>query len=187
MDKIRAFFALNFSNSTKDKITAIQKELQKKLHNHAIKWENPEKFHLTLRFLGDVEKPVIDTFINELLIKKWDFQEIYFKSLGIDFFPHARKPNVVYIGLNETANNSEKLIKEIDSITIPKGFIPDKKFVAHITLGRFRRDNRERIPHDFNLDFEPFELSLNSFYLMKSVMDSKGSKYYIIKEFNFSK
>ncbi|RPI17795.1 MAG: RNA 2',3'-cyclic phosphodiesterase [Ignavibacteriae bacterium] len=187
MEKIRAFFALNFDNSTKDKISVIQKELQEKLHNHAIKWENPEKFHLTLRFLGDVEKPVIDDFINDLSGLQWNFKEIRFKSQGIGFFPNSRKPNVVFIGLNETGNNSEHLIKEIDNVTIPRGFAPDKRFIAHITLGRFKREKRASIHSDFSLEFEPFDVTLNGFQIMKSVMDSKGSKYYILKEFNFAK
>jgi 2'-5' RNA ligase len=187
LEKIRAFFALNFDSSTKDKISVVQKELQKKLHNHAVKWENPAKFHLTLRFLGDIEKIVLDDFINELSVIKWGFQVINFKSSEIGFFPKSRKPNVVFIALNEDGNISERLVNVIDNVMILRGYKPDKKFIAHITLGRFRRENRAKIPNNFIFDFEPFEIRLNSFSLMKSVMDSKGSMYFTLNEFYFVK
>jgi 2'-5' RNA ligase len=64
--------------------------------------------------------------------------------------------------------------------------MPDKKFVAHITLGRFRRENRKKVDEGNLAEFEPFEVVFDSVYLMQSVLDSKGSKYYPIKEISFS-
>jgi RNA 2',3'-cyclic 3'-phosphodiesterase len=187
MEKIRAFFALNLDNSVKDKISVIQKELQKKLHSHAVKWENPEKFHLTLSFLGDVPKPDIKEFIEDLSNLRLDFNQIKYNSAGIGFFPNASKPNVIYLGLTEEGSNAEKLVNEINKETLTKGIIPDKKYIPHITLGRFRRENTGRLNADFKIKFEWFEVVLKSFYLMKSTMDSKGSTYHVVKEFNFAK
>jgi 2'-5' RNA ligase len=167
------------------KISAIQKELQEKFKNHLIKWENPEKFHLTLRFLGDTDLAIIYQIIEDLSSVSWDFASINFNSSQIGFFPNIRKPNVIYIGLNEPENRTDRLIDEIDKSVISKGIVPDKKFVAHITMGRFRRENRMKIADDFNFEFEPFSVSCGSFFMMKSVMDSKGSKYFPVKEIKF--
>jgi 2'-5' RNA ligase len=167
------------------KISAIQKELQEKLKNHLIKWENPEKFHLTLRFLGSTDKRIIDEIIGDLSLVSWDFSSIDFNSSQIGFFPNFRKPNVIYIGLDESGIGTDKLIAEIDKAIVSKGIIPDKKFVAHITMGRFRRENRMKVPPDFVFEFEPFPVSCSSFFMMKSEMDSKGSKYYTVKEIKF--
>ena len=185
MEKLRAFLSLNFDGSLIERISVIQKELQGNLNNHLIKWENPEKFHLTLRFLGSTDIKTIDEIIENLSSISWDFTSIEFNSSQIGFFPNLRKPNVIYIGLNEKGSNVVKLIDEIDRAIISKGILPDKKFVAHITMGRFRHENREKIPSDFNIEFEPFSVSHNSLFMMKSVLDSKGSKYYSIKEIKF--
>lgn len=186
-EKIRAFFALNLDNSIKDKIFVIQKELQKKLHYHLVKWENSEKFHLTLSFLGDVKIPDVNKFAEDLSYIHWDFSQIKYRSTGIGFFPNERRPNVIFLGLSEEGNNAEILVKTINDVTMAKGIIPDKKFVPHITLGRFRRENKAKVPADFDLKFEPFSVILKSYYLMESVMNSLGSTYFVIKEFNFDK
>ncbi len=185
MKKTRAFLSLNFDDHLKVKIAEIQKELQKKLSGYLIKWENPEKFHMTVRFLGDVYENVLSEIIRGLEETKFGFRSINFNSNGIGFFPNARRPNVVFTALEEEGNKSEILVNEIDKVITGVGINPDKKFVAHITLGRFRRENRSGVNPDDLIDFEPFSVRFNSFYLMESKLDSKGSRYYPIKKFYF--
>jgi 2'-5' RNA ligase len=185
LKKIRAFLSLNLEDSLKTRIAETQKELQSKLGGHLIKWENPEKFHLTVRFFGDVSEEVLGTLKIELGQINWDFDLLEFNSNGIGFFPNSRRPNVVFIGLDEKGNNSEQFVKEIDKVTAKFGILPDKKFVAHITLGRFRRENRKGVDENNLVKFEPFMVNFDSFYLMESVLGSKGSIYYPIKQFNF--
>jgi 2'-5' RNA ligase len=185
LKKTRAFLSLNLDDPVKIKIAEIQKELQKSLSGHKIKWENPEKFHLTLRFLGDVSDDDLTEIKEGLEKANPGFENIKFNSSGIGFFPNSRKPNVVFIALEEEGSNSEKLVQEIDKVITKLGIKPDKKFVAHITLGRFRRENRKGVDEEKLVNFEPFYVSLNSYFLMESVLDFKGSKHYPIKEFNF--
>lgn len=186
MKKTRAFLSLNFDDSVKVKIAEIQKELQKKLSGYPVKWENPEKFHMTVRFLGDVYENVLSEIIRGLDEAKFGFRSMNFHSNGIGFFPNPRRPNVIFIGLEEDGRNSEILVNEIDKVITGVGINPDKKFVAHITLGRFRRENRSGVNPDDLIEFEPFNVSFNSYYLMESKMDSKGSRYYPVKKFYFS-
>ena len=56
MKKTRAFLSLNLEVPLKIKIAEIQKKLQNSLSRYKIKWENPDKFHLTIRFLGDLDE-----------------------------------------------------------------------------------------------------------------------------------
>lgn len=185
MKKTRAFLSLNFDDLLKLKIAEIQKELQKKLSGYPVKWENPEKFHMTVRFLGDVTEEVLAEIKDGLDKARFGFRSINFHSKGIGFFPNPRRPNVVFTALEEEGNNSEVLVHEIDKVITSVGINPDKKFVAHITLGRFRRENRSGVNPDDLIEFEPFSVSFNSYYLMESKMDSKGSRYYVIKKFYF--
>ena len=187
MKKIRAFLSLNLEDSVKFRIAEIQKELQLKLGSHLIKWEKPEKFHLTVRFLGDVMENVVENLIVELENINWDFESLKFTSGGIGFFPNARKPNVVFIGLDEEETGSKKLVDNIDKILTEFGIKPDKKFVAHITLGRFRRENRKSVDEQDLVKFERFNVVFDSFYLMQSMLDSRGSKHYPVKQFYFKK
>jgi len=187
LKKIRAFLSLNLEDSIKFRIAEIQKELQTKLGGHLIKWENPEKFHLTVRFLGDVKENDVENLKDELEKINWDFESLKFTSNGIGFFPNARKPNVVFIGLDEEGSGSKKLVDNIDKVITEYGIQPDNRFVAHITLGRFRKENRKSVDEHYLVRFESFNVVFDSFYLMQSVLDFKGSKYYTVKQFYFKK
>jgi 2'-5' RNA ligase len=187
LKKTRAFLSLNLEDSLKTRIAEIQKELQNKLGGYPVKWENPEKYHLTVRFLGDVSEADLGNLKDELGLINWGFDKLEFNSKGIGFFPNSRKPNVVFIGLDEKGNNSEQFVEKIDKVITALGIQPDKKFVAHITLGRFRRENRKSVDENNLIKFEPFNVNFDSLFLMESMLDSKGSRYYPIKQFNFRK
>jgi 2'-5' RNA ligase len=186
LKKTRAFLSLNLEEPLKIKIAEIQKELQELLNGYKIKWENPEKFHLTLRFLGDLDENQLDEIKEGLEKSHPGFGRLEFHSDGIGFFPNPRRPNVIFIALGENGNNSDKLVEEIDKVIKKSGIKPDKKFVAHITLGRFRRENRKSVDADNIVEFESFDVNFDSYYLMESVLDYRGSKYYEIKKFNFN-
>jgi 2'-5' RNA ligase len=106
---------------------------------------------------------------------------------GIGFFPNAKYPNVVYCGLKDEENLSGKLVSEIYSAAEKFGFKPDNKFIPHITMGRFRREHREKLTRTINIETEPIEFCFNSFCLMKSILKPGGSVYEVIKEFKFKK
>ena len=186
MKKTRAFLSLNLEKPLKIKIAEIQKELQETLSGYKIKWENQEKFHLTLRFLGDLDENQLGEIKEGLEKSHHGFMQLEFHSDGIGFFPNPRKPNVVFVALREDGNNSDKLVEEIDKVITKSGIKPDKKFVAHITLGRFRRENRKSADADKLIEFEPFDVNFDSYYLMESVLDYRGSKYHEIKKYNFN-
>jgi 2'-5' RNA ligase len=185
--KIRTFLSLNLNSSLKEKISEIQKKLQVYLKEHPIKWEDPEKFHLTLRFLGDIEENSAEQLKNDLESIEFDFDMLNFQSSGIGFFPNPKRPNVVFVELHEDGNNTEQLLLKLDEVINKYGIKPDKKFVAHITMGRFRRENRNSVRIENMPHFEPFEVVLTSFYLMKSVLNTKGSVHSVLKEFKFKK
>lgn len=187
MNKLRTFLSLNFNNSLKEKVSEYQEETKKILTGFDVKWENPEKFHMTLRFLGDIYEENVNRLISDLEKLHFDFGKILFFQESIDFFPNKRKPNVIFFGLKEENNYSRVLADEIDKVILKYGITPDKKFVPHITLGRFRRENRKSVD---DIDFpspEKMEFEFDRFCFMKSIMDFKGSKHFTIKEFKFKK
>jgi RNA 2',3'-cyclic 3'-phosphodiesterase len=187
LDKIRTFLSLNIESSAVKDIAEILNKTKQSLIKYPVKWENPEKLHLTLRFLGDISEDKIDDLVFTLDRLKLDFETIDFTSNGIGFFPNAKYPNVVFVGLEEKGSNSGKLVEFIDKIILNFGVKPDKRFIPHITLGRFRRDKRIKITEMIEINAEPINVQFDCFYLMKSTLTPKGSVYEIINEFKFSK
>lgn len=187
LGKIRTFLSLNVESSLKSMLGAIQDDVKTELKNYHVKWENPDKFHLTLRYLGDIDESKIEELAYILDRLKVEFESIKFAVDDIGFFPNQKYPNVVFISLAEEGNNSGKLVEFIDKILASFGIKPDKKFIPHITLGRFRRDKRICLDKPVEVNVVPANIEFDRFCLMKSVLQSGGSEHYIIQEFKFCK
>jgi len=183
LDKIRTFISLNTGDSIKEKLKLIQNDVKDLLKDYPVKWTNSDKFHLTLRFLGNLEVNEANKLSSELENIKPGFENLKFETSGIGFFPNAKYPNVVFADLKETNNNSEKLVVKIDEVIKIFGISPDKKFVPHITLGRFKHERKRKVNENININFNNFEIEFRSFYLMKSILKSGGPEYEVIKEF----
>ncbi len=116
---------------------------------------------------------------------EFGFGKIILESRGIGCFPDKKFPNVLFLDLLDKDGNSIQLAEKIEDVVRKFGFEQGKRFVPHITLGRFRKGKRRRMDSMPEIEFGNFEIVFDSFYLMKSVMDSKGSKYYPVKKFYF--
>ena len=77
-NKIRSFIAVEIPNEIRNMLMEFQNKL--KSIRDDIKWVRPESLHLTLKFLGDVEKnrivdltALINQTIQEFKIPHWQF------------------------------------------------------------------------------------------------------------------
>lgn len=187
MGKIRVFLALNLSGEEKEILKQDQDAVKQKLGSIKVKWEEPAKFHLTLRFLGDIQEEKINPLFETLDRLKFDFEELVYETGSIGFFPNSKYPNVVFGGLNEISGSTNQLVELIDRIILNFGVKPDKRFIPHITLGRFSRDKRVRINEEIKHTLIKQVITFDSFYIMKSTLTPKGSVYETINKINFRK
>lgn len=185
MQTVRTFISLNLNEAVKGKLALVQQEVIKELSGHVIKWESFKKFHLTLRYLGDLNSTEIRDLMKELGKIKTDFDNIVYFSDSIGFFPDTKYPNVVFIDLAEKGNNSLKLVNEIDKVISGFSIVPDKKFVPHVTLGRFKRDKRQKLETQIKTEVPKIEIVFEAFTLMKSELKDTGSEYEELKRLNF--
>lgn len=187
LEKFRVFLSLNPSEAEKELLKADQQNVRSLLKDANIRWEDPEKFHLTLRFLGDIEADKIERLCSTLDRLKFDFSEIEYETTETGFFPDTKYPNVIFAGLKEINNHSQTLVEFIDKIIINFGVKPEKRFIPHITLGRFSRKKRYKLGSDIKYKLLHQKIIFASFFLMKSILTPEGSNYEIINEFSFLK
>lgn len=184
---MRAFISLNLPEEIKENIRKIQNEVKEKIggkNARNIKWENPDKFHMTLFFLGDVSDEKAERI--SLLLGKVPEKingGLGFEGKEISAFPNMRFPRVLTISLENADGRAFRLHEEVCLLLKEEGFIPDKKFHPHITLGRVRRDTKvflEGIQGEiiFSINF-----ILREFFLMQSVLRVTGSEYTELKKF----
>jgi len=182
MTSIRTFIAFDTPERIKKKMSEIQTELKKS--NADIKWEDGNKFHTTIKFLGDVDETILPQIIGVTEqaiagIKRFD---VAYSSLGC--FPNKRRPRVIWIGCENAGGTVNKLKGLLDQSLQPVGFeVDDRAFHPHITLGRVRTQNgvQNLISMLESLTFEPQGAIITDIAVMKSVLRHGGSEYTILK------
>ncbi len=171
MMAVRSFVAIECPVEIKEEIQALQQELKMTLLGRAqgqegtclpagrsedqhhvlphgppqINWTRPEGFHLTLKFLGNVEEDRISK-IAQAIRGVTDGFSIFTVSIGeVGVFPHTRSPRVIWVGAKSVGDDLVRLQEGIEKVLVPLGFPPqDRPFHPHLTLGRIKSDDRRR-------------------------------------------
>ena len=97
-----------------------------------------DKLHVTLKFLGDTEKPLIDEITTVLGDVVRDKQTFEFELCGLGAFPHLTRPTVIWAGMRNTETLSVIAVK-LDMALTQLGFQRETKpFRPHLTLARVK-------------------------------------------------
>lgn len=178
--KKRLFIALNLPFAIKKEIACILAGFRQKYRG--IKWVEEDNLHLTLHFLGYVEKEKEELVIKVMAGAEGKFKEFIFDIGEIGSFPNLRSPRVIFLNVRQVNGGSVfDLQRELGNKLADLGFTIDHRpWRAHITLGRVR---------DYcalgDLQGEPAKqrFSVKSFELMESKLLPTGAEYKVAASF----
>lgn len=156
----RSFIAVDIPAGVQEALGQVEDQLRERLPETPIRWVEPEKIHLTLKFLGDVSRENLD-MVKKILsseVAKRHAMEIGIGGIGA--FPKMRHPRVVWVGV-EAPEELHALRRGIEDGVARLGYDYDKyDFTPHLTLGRVSRkaSSREvrnvgKVLHDFQVGF----------------------------------
>lgn len=139
----RLFIALPLPETIKDEIAKAQMELRSALPENSVRWTKREQFHLTLKFLGDVEAQRIEPLTHALRCVCEKVSALKLRGEGIAFFPGPRRPRVVWAALHDPQEQLPLLQRAIEiAVQDFTGEKPEEKFSGHVTLGRIKQIQR---------------------------------------------
>jgi len=144
------------------------------------RWIDVENYHITLRFIGDVEGHVADEIADALdRVRRPAFS---LTLSGVGAFG-GKKPHAVWAGAAASPDLTA-LQAEIERICQRLGLPSDpRKFMPHVTLARLRNSSPLDVAHYLsargNFAAQPFRVG--RFVLMSS-RDSVGGGPYVIEE-----
>jgi 2'-5' RNA ligase len=144
------------------------------------RWIDVENYHLTLRFIGDVEGHVADEIANALdRVKKPSFS---LTLSGVGAFGQ-KKPHAVWAGVVPSPDLNA-LQAEIERICLRLGLPSDpRRFSPHVTLARLRNTSPQDVAHYLSArgNFATLPFRVSRFVLMSS-RDSVGGGPYVVEE-----
>jgi RNA 2',3'-cyclic 3'-phosphodiesterase len=144
------------------------------------RWIDVENYHITLRFIGDVDGRTADEIVNRL--DRIDREEFQINLSGIGSFG-SKKPHSVWAGVSASPDLNA-LQAEIERICQRIGLPPDpRKFMPHVTLARLRSARVEDVVHYLSGrgNFHTLPFMVGRFVLMSS-KESVGGGPYLTEE-----
>ena len=182
MPSIRTFIAFDTPSPIKNEMKQLQEELKNSCAD--VKWESIDKFHATIKFLGDVEESILQQVLSttESILQKYSEFDVSYQSLGC--FPNKKHPRIIWIGCDNHDGKLADIKNTLDKELAAYGFeIEHRTFHPHITLGRVKgsRGLNNLTPMLENLTFEPHKASINEILIIKSTLKPEGSVYSTLK------
>jgi 2'-5' RNA ligase len=178
---VRTFIALPASDELRTALVQVQRRLREA--DADVRWEGPDKLHVTLKFLGDVPEDRIVPLGEAVAAAVQNIRPFTLVYRGAGCFPESGPPRIVWAG-TEPNEDLQALFRVVEEACSALGFPREtRRFHPHITLGRVKGTrNLARLTEATNsVKFEPISTLCRELLLMKSVLRPEGSAYSILK------
>ncbi|MDO8700354.1 MAG: RNA 2',3'-cyclic phosphodiesterase [Deltaproteobacteria bacterium] len=179
---IRAFVAVDLEPQTVQKSAEAIVQLRPRMPG--IRCLSPANFHLTLKFLGDIDEAKVAPIAAALERDLYPFSCFTISAKGLGVFPHLKRPRILWVGL--VGDELNVLASIVEKALIPFGFAAERRaFTPHLTVGRWREfkgsskelgDEIEKWRgHDFGRS------NVDEVLLFQSVLKPEGAVYRPLK------
>ncbi len=179
MDPERLFIAIPLPASLRAELAALYEPIP------GVAWTRPEQLHLTLRFLGEVERPLADTA--EAALGAIRVETFVLPVGGIGAFPPRGAPRVLWVGVGRGHPRLYQLRQKIDDTLLGVGLALDvRRFEPHATLGRVHAEAAPGAVGQFlrrHRQFETAPFRADAFRLYASELRPAGAVHLVKREF----
>jgi RNA 2',3'-cyclic 3'-phosphodiesterase len=136
---MRLFVAVDLDDASREAIGAEQTRLRRALDAEgrpAWKWVRPDRMHLTLVFIGEVDAPAAETIVRAM---RTDFHSPAFSLVfgGLGVFPAHGAPSVLWLGVTDGRAAAIALQQRVADRLASVGVAPERRaYHPHLTLAR---------------------------------------------------
>ena len=143
-----------------------------------VRWLSPAQMHLTLGFFGNVSAGKEEKLRAHLQAIRW--HAFFLPLVRLGTFPAKGRPRVLWIGVGTAHPHLFQLHKAVQDAALAVHVEPDlRPWHPHMTLARCGNVSAESLRPFLksHADFETGLVHMETFSLLSSEIDSKGSIY----------
>ena len=175
---MRLFLAIELPSEIKAELASLQKELRQA--QAEVSWTKPENLHLTLKFLGEVDAERVGQIEQACIEVARGGKPLSFAARETGFFPNARRPRVVWAGLQGDLDELQALQTGLETQLATLGFAREMKpFNPHLTVGRVKttKNVQQLVARTEAYQLPALSFTVSELVLMQSQLHPAGSIY----------
>jgi len=131
----RAFLAFEIPPTVRSRLAEIQQQWRRELPR--ARWTRPAGWHLTLKFLGDVDYPTLEALTTELAPALGGLSTVVVRLRGTGFFPSPARPRVAWVG--GAAAGADAVVQAVEEACEAVGFEREHRpWTIHLTQARLK-------------------------------------------------
>ena len=146
------------------------------------RWQNDEQLHLTLRFIGEVDRHKAEDIAAAL--GALHAPRVAARIAGVGLFERQGRPNMIWAGV-EPHDPLAALHRKVDQRLARVGILPETRaFVPHNTLARLNRNSGPVAPFlALNGDLASPAFEFGHVTLYESELGHGGSRYHPVARY----
>ncbi len=150
------------------------------------KWVEPQNFHMTFQFIGEVPQEKLVDILKSLQETAQELKPVRVKYKGLGVFPNVDKARILWIGISEGHRQLIEMSKAIVRANRRIGIKNEgKPFYPHVTICRIKEFEKRALKNLLRqYEHTSFgEDLVDRVALIKSSLTSVGPIYTVIEEF----
>ena len=176
----RVFCSIELPDALKSLVGEHARLLREAFPRVRASWERPEKIHITLKFLGDVEVSRVEELSRAAGRAAATVEPFELTIAGPGAFPPHGPPRVLWLGIEDASGKLSNLHRSLEDECAAAGFQRDlRPFKPHLTVARIRTPHgaRELAAAHRSTSFESQRFNVSELVLMRSELGPGGSRY----------
>jgi 2'-5' RNA ligase len=188
VEVIRSFICVDVADEVRSALTREHRQFNRQAKEY--RWVDPENYHLTIKFLGNVSAMKIPDIADGIREATASLEPFEVNIFGFDAFPYKSNPRVVWAGVNEGSEELMELWESIDTKLVQLGFPPEQReFTPHLTLGRVKSGNKraDLMPLFSRLENRDWgHYTVDAVKVMKSELKRRGPEYTVLEKIDLN-
>ena len=184
----RVFCAIELPTAASARATAHIDHLRRQYPHIAATWNRDGKFHLTLKFIGEIPQARVVRLSLAAERATSGLSSFNLVIAGAGVFPNRGMPKVLWLGINDPDGQLAELQIRLEKECAQEGFSKEERaFHPHLTIARLRKPDgaRELAGAHQQSGFAALGISVSELLVIRSELSSKGSKYTTISRHRF--
>lgn len=186
MTKQRIFVAIDLSREVRTRVASYAKALEKEFRDVRVKWEHPDKYHITVKFAGSLVPDELNALIQLVETETANRPKFILRIGGSGSFQKQRS-GVLWLGVQAdlvpgAGHPYYDLFHGIYGDLGTESAPIKRKGYPHLTIARLKEPKRSRelIEKHLATNFEPIEFEVSELVIYESELQPAGSVYTVI-------